>query len=369
MKVLILAPYPSEKAPNQRFRFEQYLPFLEQSGIQFDYRPFWNENVWQIFYQPGYFWIKFIGLLQGIFRRKLLLFQLHKYDYVIVHREAMPVGPPIIEYLIARFWKKKIIYDFDDAIWIQNYSDANKGIAKWLKSHQKVGRICQYSYKVATGNQFLAAYAKRYNHNVSVIPTTIDTAQYHNRIKPLKTSGKLVIGWTGTHSTIAQLREIESELAELQNQIDFDLQIICNADPGFSSVHYQYKPWKRTSEIEDLLQFDIGIMPLRNTEWERGKCGFKALQYMGLGIPVVASAVGANCEIVTNGKDGYLVPPDQPELWIARLQELLNSSDLRQQMGTEGRQTVIHRYSVESNKEKYLRLFKNETEDALQEVL
>lgn len=369
MKVLILAPYPTAKAPNQRFRFEQYLPFLEKSGIRFDYRPFWNEEVWDIFYQPGHFRIKFLGLLQGIIRRKLMLVQLHKYEYVIIHREAMPVGPPILEFMIARIWKKKIIYDFDDAIWIKNYSEANKGIARWLKSHQKVGRICHYSYKVTTGNEYLATYAKRFNPNVTVIPTTIDTDSYHNRIKEVQKEGEFVIGWTGTHSTIAQLREIESELAELQKTIDFDLHFICNADPAFTLVNYQYKPWNYSTEIEDLLKFDIGIMPLRNTDWERGKCGFKALQYMALGIPVVASAVGVNCEIITDRKDGYLIPPDHPELWIARLKDLLQNNDLRQQLGTAGRQTVVQRYSVESNKEKYLRLFKNESEDTVHQVL
>lgn len=357
MKVLILAPYPSEKAPNQRFRFEQYLPFLEKSGIQFDYKPFWNDEVWDVFYQPGHLRVKLLGLLHGIFRRKLLLFQLNKYDYVFIHREASPVGPPILEFLIARVWKKKIIYDFDDAIWIKNYSDANKGIAKWLKSHQKVGRICRYSHKVSTGNEFLAHFSKKFNPSTTVIPTTIDAEHHHNRLKPVKTEGKLVIGWTGSHSTIAQLLEIEHELAELQSIHDFDFHVICNADPAFTRLQYEYIPWSFSSEIEDLIKFDIGIMPLRNTDWERGKCGFKALQYMALGIPVVASAVGVNCEIISDGKDGYLILPNQPNLWITRLKELLTNSDLRQQLGSAGRQTVVQRYSVESNKEKYLRLF------------
>lgn len=357
MKVLILAPYPCTKAPNQRFRFEQYLPYLEQSGIEFEYLPFWDEEVWDVFYQPGHIRAKFLSLMRGIFRRKLLLFQLHKYDFVFIHREALPIGPPIIEFLIARVWKKKIIYDFDDAIWIKNYSDANKGIARWLKSHQKVGLICKYSNKVSTGNYFLAEYANKYNPHTTVIPTTIDSDHHHNRLKEVKTEGKLVIGWTGSHSTLLQLRQIEHQLAELQKIIDFDLHIICNADPEFTLVDYQYFPWKFGTEIEDLLQFDIGIMPLLNTDWERGKCGFKALQYMALGIPVVASAVGANCEIITDGHDGYLIPPDEPELWVVRLQKLLENNDLRMTLGTAGRQTVIQRYSVESNKEKYLRLF------------
>jgi len=356
MKVLILAPYPPHQAPNQRFRFEQYLHILRENHVEYDYHPFWSDRVWRIFYEPGHFILKTRGLVGGIWRRFRLLTTLNQYDYVFVHRECLPIGPPVIEYLIARWYKKKIIYDFDDAIWIQNYSSANKGV-RWLKFHRKVGPICRFSFKVSTGNRFLAEYARHYNPYTEIIPTTIDTNDHHNVIKEIRRTPPLVIGWTGTHSTLIQIRQVENELEQLQQQIDFSLHVICNEDPRFKKLKYEYIPWKQETEITDLLEFDIGIMPLRNTDWERGKCGFKALQYMALGIPVVASAVGANKDILTHELDSFLIDVNQPEDWISSLKKLLTSDSLRQQMGLAGRKTVEDKYSVNSNKEKYIRLF------------
>lgn len=357
IRVLILTPYPPGEAPNQRFRFEQYLSYLNENGIYTDYKPFWSKAVWKIFYERGHYFRKSAGLFAGIFRRYLLLLRLGKYDFVWIHRETIPVGPAILEFLIARVFRKKIIYDFDDAIWIENYSSANKGVASILKSYKKVGAICRYSYKIAGGNAFLADYAQQFNPAAEVIPTTIDTRQHHNKIKTAQSKEKPVIGWTGTHSTLVQLASIVPQLEALQKTFDFQLMIICNEDPLFTTLKYKYIQWSKASEIEDLLEFDIGIMPLRNTDWERGKCGFKALQYMALGIPVVASAVGVNQEIITDAENGYLIPPESPEEWKTKLLLLLKDERLRATTGAKGRQTVIAHYSVESNKEKYLRLF------------
>lgn len=356
MKILILAPYPPGEAPNQRFRFEQYLSIFRQKKIEFDYYPFWSEKVWQVFYLPGNFFLKLTGLFGGIIRRFSLLPKLADYDYVFVHRECLPVGPPLLEYIISRWYGKKIIYDFDDAIWIKNYSAANK-LAAGLKYYRKVGTICRYSYKVSTGNHFLAEYASKHNRFVEVIPTTIDTENHHNRIKVFDDQEPLVIGWTGTHSTLIQIRQIVPQLEKLQQNTDFMLHIICNEDPGFTNIRYRFIPWQQATEIDDLLNFDIGIMPLRNTDWERGKCGFKALQYMALGIPVVASAVGANNDILTHGYDSLLVAADNPDNWVHYLYMLIKNKEERQRMGAAGRQTVVSRYSINSNKEKYLRLF------------
>lgn len=357
MRVLILAPYPHGKAPNQRFRFEQYLGKLQSAGIKYEYHPFWSEDVWSIFYQTGHYFKKTAGLFRGALRRLALLSRANRFDYVFIHREAMPVGPPVIEFLLAKLFLKKIIYDFDDAIWIRNYSEANKGIARFSKFHRKVRAICKYSWKISVGNSFLAEYASQYNNRVSVIPTTIDTVNHHDKLKSHREKPPLVIGWTGSHSTLIHLREIEALLAQLQTKTDFTLQVICNADPKFELVKYRYIPWKMESEIEDLLQFDIGIMPLRDTDWEKGKCGFKALQYMALGIPVVASAVGANKQIVEHKKNGILIDPDKSHEWISELEKLLGNVSQRESFGARGRQIVEERFSVTANLPNYLSLF------------
>lgn len=357
MKILIIAPYPPGKAPNQRFRFEQYFNLFEKQRITYDYRPFWNDKVWSIFYHKGYFFTKLIGLLSGIAKRFWLLTTINRYNFIFIHRECLPIGPPIIEFIISRILQKKIIYDFDDAIWLPNNSEANRFIARWFKYHQKVKAICKMSYKVSAGNHFLAEYAKQVNDCVEVIPTTIDTDNYHNQIKTLSANQSLVVGWTGTHSTLIQISQIEEQLGQLQKEIPFELLLICNADPGFLNVEYRYQPWSAETEIKDLLQFDIGLMPLRNTDWERGKCGFKALQYMSLGIPCVASDVGANSNIITHDQDGILISPEKPGDWIWQIRELIKNPEKRKILGDAGRQTVLNHFSVKSNSNKYLQLF------------
>ena len=126
MNILILAPYPKGEAPSQRFRFEQYLDILTANGISFQYKPFLTEKAWKILYLPGKHAPKAFWILLGFLKRAALLMTVHKYDYVFIHREASPIGPPVFEWLIAKVCRKKIIYDFDDAIWLANTSEQNK---------------------------------------------------------------------------------------------------------------------------------------------------------------------------------------------------------------------------------------------------
>ncbi len=360
IKVLLLAPYPPAVAPNQRFRFEQYLDYLQSNNIHIDYTPFWSVSAWKIIYEPGHMLRKMLALMGGTINRFALLGKLKRYDFIWVHREVLPIGPPVLEFIMARWLGKKIIYDFDDAIWVENSSKANRWIVRFFKFHSKVRKICRYSHLVSGGNHFLADYARKFQKRVVVIPTTIDTQHYHNQTKEVREIEAPVIGWTGTHSTLIQLRQVEKALAQLQKHCNAVVHVICNEDPLLKDVNYRYIPWKKETEIEDLLAFDIGIMPLRNSDWERGKCGFKALQYMSLGIPVVASAVGANKDIITHEKNGMLLPDNQPETWVPALIRLITDNQLREHLGTAGRQRVIDEYAVESNKERYLRLFKDE---------
>jgi len=140
MKILILAPYPAKEAPSQRFRFEQYLPALTEAGFEIDFQPFIQLTTWQILYKPGHLLQKALGILKGFVSRKIILFKMGKYDYVFIHREVAPLGPPIFEWIIAKILKKKIIYDFDDAIWLANTSENNK-IAAAFKWHHKAINI------------------------------------------------------------------------------------------------------------------------------------------------------------------------------------------------------------------------------------
>ena len=278
-----------------------------------------------------------------------------QYDFVFIHREATPLGPPIIEWVIAKVFRKKIIYDFDDAIWLPNTSQENK-IAAALKYHSKVRSICKWSFLVTCGNSYLAGYARQFNKNVKVVPTTIDT-KYHkkqggrnNRFK-----STCVIGWTGTHSTEKYLEEIIPVLQELEKDYSFVFRVISNHNPKLSLKSFEYTQWDKATEISDLLQFDIGVMPLENNEWTLGKCGFKGLQYMALGIPTIMSPVGVNKDIILQGENGFLA--SSPKEWKVVLSQLMEDEMLRMEIGGRGVGTIAKYYSVEANEKVYLSLF------------
>lgn len=354
MNILFLVPYPPGRAPSQRFRFEQYFETLTTAGYQYRVAPFISEATWTILYLPGHHVQKTWGIIKGFLRRLFQLFTAHKYDYVFIHREASPVGPPLFEWLLAKVWKKKIIYDFDDAIWIPNTSAANKIVAG-IKWHHKVGSICRWAYKVSCGNSYLRDYAQQFNPNAVINPTTIDTVHLHNRVRNQETTGKLIIGWTGTHSTLKYIWQVVPVLAKLEQEFDFEFRVISNQPPDLPLRSLVYQSWRKETEIADLLAFHVGLMPLEDDMWAQGKCAFKALQYMALGEPALVSPVGMNTEVVTDGLNGNICAT--PTEWEIALRRLLQDSDLRTCMGQAARLTVEQRYSVTANRPTFLALF------------
>jgi glycosyltransferase involved in cell wall biosynthesis len=358
MKILFLIPYPVKEAPSQRFRFEQYFHFLKENGFQISFQSFWDEHTWKILYKSGHLHQKAVGFIKGVAFRLTVLFQLNKIDFVFIHRECVPLGPPVIEWMIAKILKGKIIYDFDDAIWLPNTSEENKIVAL-LKWHRKVASICKWSHKVSCGNSFLANYASQFNTNVVVIPTTIDTANLHNpsNHRHSKKLTSVVIGWTGTQSTLPYLISLMPVLKTLEGKFSGKIRvlIIANKDPKLNLNFVDFIPWSKQTEVQDLLRIDIGIMPLTDDIWAKGKCGFKGLQYMALEIPALVSPVGVNTEIVDNGINGYWCASDDD--WIESLEKLVLDKQLREKMGIAARKKVIDHYSVSSNSSTFLGLF------------
>ena len=360
-KILFLFPYPSGTAASQRFRFEQYYDLLTAQGFHLTKAPFLDPKTWNILYQPGHAFQKSLGILMGFLRRLLLLFTVRKYDFVFLHREAAPLGPPVFEWLLANVFGKKIIFDFDDAIWLPNTSQENK-LARFLKFPEKARLTCRWAYKISAGNGYLAAFGKRAkgiseiepSPTVVINPTTLDTLHQHNRLKN-QHSQKLIIGWTGTHSTLIYLTDLLPVLRNLEQHHDFTFLVIADKNPDFDLKSFHYLPWQKSTETDDLLQMNIGVMPLTDDAWARGKCGFKALQYMALGIPALVSPVGVNTEIVQQGINGFVC--QTPEDWYTALEWLLTNPQLRDELGKNARQTVVNRYSVQSNTPLFLSLF------------
>lgn len=313
-----------------------------------------DADTWHHLYQKGSVGQKAWGILRGYFKRfKTVIFDVPKYEYIFIHREAAPLGPPVFEWIIAKLWRKKIIYDFDDAIWIPNTSKENK-LAGWLKCFWKVRHICKWSYKVAGGNDYLCNYAKQFNRNVVLIPTCVDMERQHNTNK-IHTATKPVVGWTGSHSTLSYLDIVIDTVKQLQEELDFTFLVVANKKPGLNLNDWQFIAWNEASEINDLLKIDIGIMPLQPDEWSEGKCGFKIIQYLSLGIPAIASPVGVNKTIIEDGTNGYLCSTDAE--WKNKLTLLIQNASLRKQLGDNGREKIRAEYSTQSHAQNFISLF------------
>jgi glycosyltransferase involved in cell wall biosynthesis len=355
-RILFLVPYPPGRAPSQRFRFEQYLTALTEHGHRYRMAPFLSEATWSILYKSGHTVAKVLGILSGFWRRLLLLFAVPGYDFIFIHREAAPIGPPVFEWFIAKVLRKKIIYDFDDAIWMKDPAGEQTFISR-LKWQQKVGSICRWAYKVSCGNTYLADYARQFNQNVVVNPTTLDTDLLHNQVRNQELAGPPVIGWTGTHTTLRHLDLVWPVLERLEREgQEFVFHVISNEPPAHTGLRsLRYSPWRKQTEIADLLQFNLGLMPLVDDPWARGKCAFKALQYMSLGMPALVSPVGMNTEVVQDGVNGFVCATDDD--WYQALRQLLASQAERSRQGAAARRTIVERYSVVSNTSNFLHLF------------
>lgn len=353
MKILFVVPYPLRRSPSQRFRFEQYLDVLTAAGYQYKIRSFFDDNGWNLLYSKGNTFKKFLTVVKGFGKLLALMFRLKKYDCVFIHREATPIGPPVFEWFIGKVWGKKIIYDFDDAIWSTDVLSEGT-LTKFIKWRRKISYICSIATTVSAGNEYLANFARQYNNHVVVNPTTIDTSYHQLHNKPY--SDGLVIGWTGSHSTLKYLDEIVPLLNELEMaHPNLRFRVIANHDPKLPLKSCEFVQWSAYTEIDDLMAIDIGIMPLPNDEWSKGKCGFKALQYMSLEIPAVASSVGVNNGIIKDGVNGFLC--GSLVEWKQKLTLLLNDAELRKRLGIAGRKTVVRSYSVLSNSSTFLSLF------------
>ena len=358
-EILMIVQYPENVSPGQRFRFELYKDTLIQNGYHVTTKPFLDKKGYEVIHRYGFYLHKFFAILKGFIGRLLLLFQINKFDFIFLQREVAPVGPPVFEWLYARLFHKKIIYDFDDAIWMHAVSDQNK-LARNFKNAGKVKSICKWAHKVSGGNEYLCNYARQYNPHVVYNPTCVDTKKRHNLIANHDVE-RISIAWTGSFSTLKYLTIVETALQQLQKQYDFDIKIICNAKPTLNLKNVKFVEWSEKNEISELASCQIGLMPLSTEEWSEGKCGFKLIQYMALGIPAVSSFVGVNKTILEEGINGYFASSDTD--WYNAIEKLIVDANLRKKMGLAGQHKVIAQYSLQSNESNFLNLFSSSPVD------
>ena len=338
---LMLDPY--DTTPGQRFRLEQWEPYLAEMNIDIDYFSFTDAKLRSVLYKPGHILKKSIGVSRAVFRRFRDIFNSSKYDAVYLFRTANFVGPAFFEKLL-RLRNSSIIFDFDDAIYLTNTSDANKRFG-WLKFAEKTADICKISTSVTVGNSHLADYARKFNQNVFIVPTSIDTDQYQTEKEQKAKDANVVIGWTGSSTSQYHLEAFEPTLAELfKRRDDVELRVISNREPSFKTIPYTWREWSPETEVEEIAEIEIGIMPTPDDEWSRGKCALKALQYMSLGIPAICTDMGANRDVIEHGKNGFLAK--RHEQWLEYFDKLIDDRNFREQLGKQAEVTVLKRYSM-----------------------
>lgn len=352
-RVLVLLPYPPGRAPSQRFRIEHFISLMKEEVGEVTLAPFLDEATWAIFYRKGMVGQKAWGLLKGYLRRYKLLFGLKQYDIIWIHRETSPMGLPVLAWCISKLWKVPYIFEFDDAIWMKNVSAGNR-LFSFLKPHGNALYLMRNSRTNVCGNAWLTDFAKTHNPNSVCIPTVVDTQGNHNREQDQSTN-RPVIGWTGSHSTLRYLEMIAPQLRNVYAQFPFELVVISDVAPGFQFPELRFIPWSADREADDLLEMHIGLMPLPEADWARGKCGLKLIQYMAMGIVPVASGVGVNTTIVEDGVNGFIC--NSNEAWESALIKLLQHTALRQDMARTCRPKIEAEYAVEAQRDKFLHLF------------
>lgn len=336
-----LVPYPIDSSPSQRFRIEQWRPLLERQGISVELRPFADDRLMEILHRPGRPLAKAALATVAVLRRLAELRRTRAADAVFIHRGACLFGPALVERLIG--WAgPPLLFDFDDAIYLLHTTAANRALG-WLKFPGKTASLCRLSRHVVVANPGLAEYARRYNRQVTIVPSSVDTDKF--RPRPKGPAGpRLRVGWTGSSTSATHLELFAPMLRRAAAELPIELHVHSDRRPDLDGVAFEWHPWAAPSEAETLALFDVGIMPMPDDPWSRGKSAMKALLYMAMGVPAVCSAVGTNREVIADGQNGLLAGSE--EEWIAALRRLAGDAALRERLGAAGRDTVERSYSA-----------------------
>lgn len=314
MKVIFLVN--SLDGPSTRYRVLQYLPYFKKEG--------WEAEV-SVF--P-----------KGLRERKKLYSSLQRFDLVFLQKRLLS----FFHLSLLRRQSKRLVFDFDDAIL---FRDSPKGEFNSRIRKGRFVRMIKNADEIIAGNDYLKQQAICFNPHVSIIPTPVDMGRYRPK-RYISEGSTLTLGWIGSSSTLFYLERLKPVLDRLYRRYPhIHLKIV--ADRFFDSdcIPILKKRWREEEEIDDLHSFDIGLMPLTDDPWSRGKCGFKLLQCMAVGVPVVSSPVGVNREIVEHGVNGFLAAGD--DQWIEQLSLLIENAHLRKKMGEEAIHKVRREYALE----------------------
>jgi len=354
IRILLLSRY-DRAGPSSRYRFYQFLPYLKKESFDISISPLFNRKYVRNLYS-GDRKISFLNPLSAFLRRTSKISFDRDFDLVWMEKEALPWIPASVEKLLCKTSVPYVI-DYDDAIF-HRYDQHRNSLIKAVFSN-KISQIMSRSTTVIAGNQYIAAYAKEAGaEQIEIIPTVVDTDVYTQ--KNYNRSENFTIGWIGSPTTSRHVNVAAPALNQLCQNSDVQFSAIGALEKDVAEIPGQLIPWKEKTEVQELNRFDVGIMPLPDTPWERGKCGFKLIQYMATGLPIIASPVGVNSEIVDHGISGFLASSTKE--WVKYLGILKGDPELRRTMGVAGRGIVEEKYSLEMVAPKLISILKEAAE-------
>jgi glycosyltransferase involved in cell wall biosynthesis len=348
MRILSLTRY-TPLGSSSRVRFYQYLPYLESEGIKIQEAPLLLDNYVEKLYSGKNKDV--FAVFLAFFRRFLWLLRIGKFDLLWIEKELFPWLPAIGELLISM--RVPYVIDYDDAIF--HRYDLHKSWVVRTFLGTKIDKVMRYSTLVIAGNDYLAERARNAGaKRVDILPSVVDVERYPIK----KASPGLNIGWIGSPATASFLTSLQPTLKRFVNHANVHVTLIGtgNIDP-LPSIRKKLLPWNEMTEIANLQTFDVGIMPLPDAPFERGKCGYKLVQYMASGLPVIASPIGVNKKIVVHDKNGFLASTDNE--WFNAFERLENNIDERQQMGLAGRKKAEESYNLRVTAPRLLELFRS----------
>jgi glycosyltransferase involved in cell wall biosynthesis len=325
MWVYILFLVPRIDKASTKYRVLQYLDYLESEGIDYSIKELSKKSRYR------FTLIKFIK----------------KADIVFIQKKIFSK----IEVCLIRLFAKKIVFDIDDAVM---FKDGPLGTSAQRRQNKRFGFMAKKSDLVICGNEYLKKNTEKFNANIRLLPTPIDMDRYVEKQNTGLEKKGITLGWIGSKVTLKYLKQISPALVQLSKRFpDLKLKIVADEFFEIHGLEVEKKEWSSTEEIKDLHSFDIGLMPLSDDAWTRGKCGFKLLQCMAVGLPVVCSPVGMNREIVTDGVEGFWAGSENE--WIGKLSTLIQDYELCKSMGKKGRNKVEEKYSLAVNAKKMIK--------------
>jgi glycosyltransferase involved in cell wall biosynthesis len=352
MRVLTLVPSQKGFSPGQRGSIELWESVLKSAGIELDYAPFETEKLSRILYKSGNHLSKAFEMVRGYVDRIGLLKRLDEYDAVFVYREAALLGPAFLEKMVAR--RKPIIYQLDDPLFVP-YKSPSNGYLSYLKFFGKVKEIIRISKVVVVNSSHIRDYAEQFNQNIWQIPSIVDTKKF--TCEPFSESIKRVcVGWSGSPTTLTNIKLVEKPLARLSEKDICDIHFIGGTDFDLNNVKYTAQKWNGDTEVEDLRQLQIGLVPLPENEWNKRKFIMKTAQYMALGIVPVGTPMASNTEVIRHGENGFLAATDDE--WFEYLTILVKDYKLRTKMSFEATKDAQANYSLEANAQKIIEAFR-----------